>query len=297
VRTAVLDGVAPTNMRLPLLVPRDAQRAFDALVADCEADAGCRERYPRLGERTGALLARLEKDPPLVPVVHPRTGERGEIRMTARAVANVIFITLYQPLVASLVPALIERAEQNDFQGMLALTAPLDTADPNMSLGMQLSVICAEDFPRITPDDAAKAGEGSLFWPHVMYIQRRGCEFWPRATVDASFWEPVRSDIPTLILSGAIDPVTPPVWGEEIAKTLPNSLHVVMPGTGHTAGRTGCGRRLIKAFIDAGTTAGLDTSCVDKVTRPPYFLTPAGPDPSAPASDEGKPATTKGASG
>ncbi|HEX6216487.1 MAG TPA: hypothetical protein VFZ38_16750, partial [Vicinamibacterales bacterium] len=54
-----------------------------------------------------------------------------------------------------------------------------------------------------------------------------------------------------------------------------------MPGTGHTAGGTGCGRRLIKAFIDAGSAQNLDTSCVDKQTRPPYFVTPAGPDPTA----------------
>jgi hypothetical protein len=54
-----------------------------------------------------------------------------------------------------------------------------------------------------------------------------------------------------------------------------------MPGTGHTAGLTGCGRRLIKAFIDAGAVQNLDTSCADKQTRPPYFVTPAGPDPSA----------------
>ena len=280
VRTAVLDGVAPTNMRLPLFFPRDAQRAFDRLVADCDADPGCKQRYPNLGGRARALIARLDKNPPLVPIVHPRTGERGEIRMTARILVNVIAATLYQPLAASLMPALIERAEQNDFQGVLALTTPNDTGDPNMSIGMQLSVICAEDFPRITPEEAEKEAAGTMFWPHVMRAQRQGCAFWPRGAVDASFYEPVRSSIPTLILSGEIDPVTPPVWGDEIAKSLSNSKHIVMPGTGHTAGGTGCGRRLIKAFLDAGTHAALDTSCVQRVTRPPYFVTPAGPDPS-----------------
>ena len=149
VRTVVLDGVAPPNMRLPLFAPRDVQRAFDRLIADCEADIGCKTTYPNLGTRARALIERLEKDPPLVQVVHPRTGERGELRMTARLVANVIFATLYQPIAASLVPALIARAEQNDFQGLLALAGANDSgATPNMSIGMQLSVICAEDGPR-----------------------------------------------------------------------------------------------------------------------------------------------------
>ena len=280
VRTAVLDGVAPTHMRLPLFFARDVQRAFDRLIADCEADAACHAAYPNLGPRVRALVERLEKNPPLVPIVHPRTGERGEVRMTPRILMNVIAGTLYQPLVASLIPALIERAEQNDFQGMFALgTGGGESDDMRMSVGMQLSVICAEDAPRIAPDEMKKESAGTIFGPYVMRLQQQGCEIWPRGRVDPSFYEPVQSSIPTLILSGELDPVTPPVWGDTVAKTLPNSRHIVIPGTGHTAGGTGCGRRLIKAFVDAGTAAALDTSCVHKISRPPYFVTPAGPNP------------------
>ncbi len=290
VRTAVLDGVAPTNMRLPLFFPRDVQRAFDRLIADCAADTGCNARYPNLGARARALVERLEKNPPLVSVVHPRTGEHGEIRMTAPILANVFSGTLYQPLSASLLPALIERAEQNDFQGVLALAGGGgDPEDPMMAVGMHLSVICAEDAPRISAEEAKQEAEATLFGPHLMRMQRDACAFWPRGSVEASFYEPVQSSIPTLIMSGEIDPVTPPVWGDAIAKTLPNSKHIVMPGTGHTAGGTGCGRRLIKAFIDAGTVQNLDTTCVDKQTRPPYFVTPAGPDPRSGNASAGPP--------
>jgi pimeloyl-ACP methyl ester carboxylesterase len=280
VRTAVLDGVAPTNMRLPLFFARDVQRAFDRLIADCKKDEACNRAYPNLGARVRALVERLEKNPPLVPIVHPRTGERGQVRMTPRILMNAFAATLYQPLAASLIPALVDRAEKDDFQGVFALgSGGGDPDDLNMSVGMQLSVICAEDAPRITPEESRKESEGTIFGPYVMRLQQQGCAMWPRGTVDPSFYEPVQSSIPTLILSGEIDPVTPPVWGEEIARTLPNSRHIVIPGTGHTAGGTGCGRRLIKAFIDAGTAQNLDTSCVDRIARPPYFVTPAGPDP------------------
>jgi pimeloyl-ACP methyl ester carboxylesterase len=291
VRTVVLDGVAPTNMRLPLYAPRDVQRAFDRLVGDCVDDAACNARYPNLGARARALMLRLEKDPPLISITHPRTGERGDVRMEARVVASIVMMTLYQPLAASLVPALIERAEQNDFQSMLALATMNDTgATPNMSVGMQLSVLCAEDGPRITPEEAKKEAEGTLFGLHVMRLQREACAFWPRGTVDASFYEPVQSNVPALILSGDIDPVTPPSWGDQVARTLPNSVHVVLPGTGHTAGTTTCGRRLIKSFVDAGTAASLDTVCVNHLTRPPYFTTPAGPDPRSGAVSRRGPA-------
>jgi hypothetical protein len=87
--------------------------------------------------------------------------------------------------------------------------------------------------------------------------------------------------VPTLVLSGELDPITPPVWGEAITKHLANAKHIVIPGTGHTAGGTGCGMRIIRNFIDKGTTEGLDTSCIANVKRPPFFVTPAGPDPGS----------------
>lgn len=281
VRTAVLDGVAPTNMRLPLYFARDVQRALDLLVADCEGDESCHATYPGLGRRIPALMDRLEREPPAVSVTHPRTGERGEIVLEARLVANIIAGTLYSPLVSALIPAVVARAEQNDFQGMLALASLGDTgAASNMSIGMQLSVICAEDAPRVTAADAERESEGTLFGEYVMRSQRLACEFWPKGAVAPSFYDPVQSSVPTLVMSGALDPVTPPVWGEQTAASLPASAHVVIPGTGHTAGSTGCGIRIIRAFIDAGTVEGLDTTCVSTIRRPPFFVSPAGPDPS-----------------
>jgi len=282
VRAAVLDGVAPTNMRLPLFFPRDVQRALDLLIADCSATAACNATYPNLKTRLPELLARLDKMPATVAVIHPRTGERGTVTITARTLANILASTLYIPIASSLIPALVERAEQNDFQGLLALASLGDSGgSPNMSVGMQLSVICAEDAPRITPADVARESAGSLFGPYVMRLQQDACTFWPRGEVAEAFHEPVSSSVPTLVMSGEIDPVTPPVWGEETARHLSASKHIVMPGTGHTAGGTGCGLRIIRAFLTKGDTAGLDTSCMANVKRPPFFVTPAGPDPTS----------------
>jgi pimeloyl-ACP methyl ester carboxylesterase len=285
VRSAVLDGVAPTSMRLPLYFPRDLQRTLDLLVKDCEQDEPCRAVYPNLGPRIRELMARLEREPPLVKVTHPRTGETGEIRLEPRLVANVMAGTLYSPMASALLPAVVARAEQNDFQGTLALGSMGDgAAEPNMSVGMQLSVICAEDAPRVTAEEAEKESAGTIFGAYVMRNQRQACEFWPRGHVDPAYYDPIKSSIPTLVLSGQLDPVTPPVWGEQVAAHLTASRHVVIPGTGHTAGSTGCGVRIIRAFIDRGTTDGLDTTCAAAVHRPPFFVSPAGPDPSrAPA--------------
>ena len=280
VRSVILDGVAPPDMRLPLFFARDAQRALDKLLADCDSDATCRAQYPALAARTRTMLARLEAAPIRVRLTHPRTGIAEDVTVNAAFVANVLAGALYSPLTSALIPELLRRAEANDFQGLLALGMVSESAGDNLSLGMQLSVVCAEDYPRIEPEVAARESQGSVFAGHLLTSRVKACEFWPKGAVAPAFYEPVKSAVPVLVLSGDLDPVTPPSWGDAVSRHLGNARHVVVPGTGHGAIATGCGLQLAHDFIEHASGEGLDTSCLDELRRPPFFLTPAGPDPA-----------------
>jgi pimeloyl-ACP methyl ester carboxylesterase len=103
---------------------------------------------------------------------------------------------------------------------------------------------------------------------------------WPKGAVPADYYRPVASDVPVLVLSGEVDPVTPPVWGASVAKHLSHSKHVIVPATGHGVVMTPCGNRIVRDFIEAGSVESLKTDCVTAVRRPPFFLSPAGPDPA-----------------
>lgn len=279
VRSMILDGVAPIDMRLPLFTSRDAQRALDKLLADCELSAACHQAFPGLRTRVSALLKRLDHDPPLVRVVHPRTGVAEEIHVEARIVASILFNALYSPLTASIVPALIDDADHNQFQSLFALGLGGGGDDDNMSVGMRFSVLCTEDAGRVSSGDVERETAGTVFGSYLLGPQIAACERWPKGTVEPTFYDPVVSDVPSLVLSGDIDPVTPPTWGESVVKHLRNGRHIVMPGTGHGVISTPCGLKLIETFIDQGSAAGLDTRCVSAVHRPPFFVTPAGPEP------------------
>jgi pimeloyl-ACP methyl ester carboxylesterase len=287
VRTIILDGLAPTDMRLPMYFPRDAQRVLDRLIGDCAADDACSAKYPNLGERTRALFAKLEKTPARVRLTHPRTGLAEEVTIRPDLVAGVVGSALYSPMLSSLTPELIVRAESSDFQGMLALAMLNDGGGEGMAIGMQLSVICAEDYPRIVPEEEKRESAGSVFAHYLMGVRMRACEFWPKGEVAAEYYKAVESSVPALVMSGDLDPVTPPVWGESVSKTLKNSLHLVAPNTGHGVITSGCGQRIARNFIDRGSLDGLDTSCLKTIKRPPFFLTPAGPDPAPPRSAPG----------
>lgn len=280
VRAVILDGVAPPDMSLPLFFPRDAQRALNRLLADCAADAACREQYPQLESRLQMLMTSLRATPVKTRLTHPRTGIAEEVTVDADFVANVLFGALYSPLTSALLPELIVRAERHDFQGLLALGLLGEGTGQNMALGMQLSVVCAEDHPRITPEQVEREAKGTIFGTNMVEARTKACAFWPRGAVDASFYEPVKSNVPVLVLSGDLDPVTPPEWGERVVPHLPNSRHVVLPATGHGAISTGCGMRIAQQFLRDASAEDLDVRCIHSIKRPPFFVTPAGPDPS-----------------
>ena len=276
VRSMVLDGVAPTDMRIPLFAARDAQRSLDKLLTDCDADAACRSAQPGLAARVRALLQRLTTSPARVEIMHPRTGIREAVTIGAHTVAGILFGALYSPLTASLVPALIAQAERNDFQSLLALAYASESGNDGISIGMQLSVLCSEDATLLTEEDVERESAGTVFGLHLLRGQLRACAIWPRGTVDPGYFNPVISEIPALILSGDLDPVTPPGWGDEVAQHLANARHITVPATGHGVVATPCGQDLISGFLERGTADDLDVSCVSRVRRPPFFLTPSG---------------------
>ena len=71
VRSIVLDGVAPTGMRMPLHIGEDARRSVELMLSDCETDPDCLEAFPRVRSRYEELLARLEETPEQVSVPTP----------------------------------------------------------------------------------------------------------------------------------------------------------------------------------------------------------------------------------
>jgi pimeloyl-ACP methyl ester carboxylesterase len=274
VRSVVLDGVAPVQMTLPLYFAQDAQRALTKLIDDCEASEACNGRFPDLREQTIELFARLEREPVRATFAHPRTGEVIERTITREAVAMVLTGMLYSPWLSSLAPLAIERASRDDFQMLMPLATANETIAKDMSQGMFYSVICSEDWPNITPEQRLAETENTFLGDTLFESRWKPCEHWPRGTLPGGYGEPVRSNKPVLILSGDLDPVTPPRWGELVQETLPHSRHIVAHGVGHGVSSFGCVPRLVDEFLQSADPSALDASCVESLRRPDFLLTP-----------------------
>ncbi len=275
VRTIVLDGVAPATMKLPLSFVKDGDAALQRLVEACEGEERCRRVYPGLRATIAAVRGRLALRPVRAAIQDPRTGERETISVNENVFLSGLFRPLYVAELASLLPLGITAAAGGDFNPLLAQNLEFaDDVSENLSIGMHLSVICAEDLPLITPADLAGLGT-SFFGRALVDDFIRACKVWPRGKVPADYYDPVRSDAPALILSGGIDPATPPRHGDEVAKTLPNARHFVAPQLGHGVSLHGCAPRLIESFIRAGNARSLDGRCLERIPRP-LFVLPVG---------------------
>jgi pimeloyl-ACP methyl ester carboxylesterase len=276
VRTAMLQGVAPTNQFMPADFPVANERALQGVLAECAADDACNKAFPNLKEEAKSLLAQLIKGPVEVEVQKPNSTERVKVKLSRDLAAEAIRYMLYSPRRASRVPLFIHLAAQGNFvpltQAALSFRSNLVGTGSN---GMYLSITCAEDLPWIKPGEGERLAENTFLGDYRLRQQREACELWPRADVERDYARPVRSDAPVLILTGQWDPVTPPANGDAVAKTLPNSVHVVVPSGAHGLdGLQGmdCVNQIMLQFIERGTMKGIDTACVKSVRRNGFVL-------------------------
>jgi pimeloyl-ACP methyl ester carboxylesterase len=277
-RAVILDSVAPTEMRVPLFAARDGERALELLLRDCEKDTACNRRFPNLKPRLDALLARLDAHPEHTRYLDPRTGLEKESDVKRLTVASLLTTSLYTPATASLVPLLIDEAEKGNFSGLFALKAAFEPAAGTISEGMYLSVMCSEDAPRIESGAVQREAAGTMLGAGAAELKLKPCGFWPRGIVSPGYYANTPSDVPALILSGELDPVTPPRWGADVASRWKNSRHIVVPATGHGVSSAGCVMKLMRQFLDDGEASKLDPACLQNLKRPPFVLGPSGPE-------------------
>lgn len=245
VRSAVLVGVSPPEAPILLVSPRATQRVLDHAFDECARDADCRRASPDPRADVARVLATLRAAPATVRLWSWRRLSFETLTLTARGVAERLWAASYVPgAVVDELP-FVHLAVQGHYEELASRFARESLQRRSgRAEGMMLSVLCAEDAPRLPAADTASTLLGTPVVPELV----RACSAWPRGDVPADFSQPVRSDIPTLLLSGALDPVTPPELAESAARSLTHSRSYVDPDGGH--GSVGDrARELILEFI------------------------------------------------
>ena len=284
VRRAVLDGVAPPDMRLPDAAARDNQAALDAVFDACAAEPACARRHPALREQWLALLASLPRD---VALPHPLNGQPEPLRLQRDHLLALVRAPLYVPALAAALPAAIDAASAGRWAPLAALASTLGGGRAGaVATGLHFSVVCAEDLgpgapPPDAADGAAAAAPGNAFGVSFATLYREVCADWPQGRVDPAFYTLPPAAAPIWLLSGGLDPVTPPRHGQRVAAALgPLARHTVVAQAGHGVTSLPCLRDAVMRFIstdDAAAALAVGAGCAAAVPRPLAFVPPGLP--------------------
>ncbi len=270
VRSAILRALGSVDLRLPLTVTADSERALNRLLGACDQDPACRQAYPRLEQSLKDVKGRLRREPVTVKVVDPRTDHTHEVRVDDQVFGTTIFFLMFVTEWAKDIPRVVHAAALGDYSPLAALL-PLNvlTAMP-VHWGMRRSVLCAEDVAFMTDYDVRRAGVDTLGGSTSNLGLMASCRQWPVGALPEDYFEPVRTDVPILAISGVEDPVLPPHRTEAALPGLMNATHLIVPGTAHGPNFPGCVRELAARFLEAGSGKTLQSECVLKVLRPSF---------------------------
>lgn len=278
IRSVILNSTVPLQVNINVDIPANADRAFEMLFAGCAADEACSQAFPDLKQTFYDLVDRLNQEPVTGKANDPFTGEEHTVLLNGDAIINTVFQSLYITDVIPSLPKAIVAANQGRDYSLLTRLAVIFAAQTKfISYGMYYSVQCGEEVSFISREELLAADEAfpeqhNLFDGGPTY---EVCQSWGAKQADAVENEPVRSDLPTLVLGGEYDPITPPSYGKLAAGTLSESFFFEFPGLGHGVSLDhDCSRGITMAFVDDPTTAP-DAACI-KEMQGPAFEVPGG---------------------
>jgi pimeloyl-ACP methyl ester carboxylesterase len=301
VNAAALDSVFPPEVNPTEQIAQDTQAAYEALFAACAADAACNSAYPDLETTFYDLVIRLNDEPLVFNYYDFDLDEEYERELLGEDVLSLLFQTLYNseaiPMLPYGITLLDEATDEADYTDAVDILSGFWTVgswtgedfgedfsesvmesdevlgyidavgDISDSEGMFTAVTCAEE---TAFEDADTAYDAAEMLPDALYDNIMGaidfafldCEVFavdPAPDVESTR---VQGDIPTLLIAGGLDPVTPVSYAESALAGLSNGTLVVFPFGGHSlTGSPGCGASLIAAYF-SDPSAPLDMSCV-----------------------------------
>lgn len=275
VRSIVLKAVAPPTMIAPMDYAQDAEHAFALLERDCRVGAACARAYPSPRADLDTVLARARRGGTVALV--PRAGGGADtVRVDRDAIAGALVGAMQSARTRAQIPALLHQAAGGQSAPLLALVIQYrKSIDAALYVGMHLSVSCGEDGRRLDLDRAHQDDGPTFLGGSRVRTLVEACAIWPRGPTTPRTFDPVRSGAPVLLVSGDLDPNTPPRHADEALKTLRNGRHIVLRGVAHGwTNVAGCGSGFVAAFVERASSAELDTTCADTSSAPPFLLPP-----------------------
>jgi pimeloyl-ACP methyl ester carboxylesterase len=269
----VLDSVYPLDMPAGSAVVVNMMRSLHELSAACAAQPACKARFGDVEELFLKALKGVIAEPIDVPALGNSSAWADSVKVGGPAFLTVVHQLLYEHADHAALPFLIDRVAARDGEVFALLVDQFHERALEITHGQYAAVECYERFPFDSRDAYEQA---SAQWPlvrdNMTLIVRHFeiCSHWPEKA-PAPMRMPERASMPTLVLAGGWDPITPPANSKAVAELL-GARYVELPYWGHgVRGARECGAPVIRAFFDRPNAAP-DASCA-RQAKPPLFAT------------------------
>ena len=263
IKSVVLDSVGPIEVPIGLF-GKSAEQSFTKLLENCQNDIACAVQYPNLAKEFSEITEKLSLAPVTVEVAHPTLGTNTKFTISKDKFISSIQMQLYSMQTRSLVPLLVHQAYLGDFKPLAGLIAQGE-GGMGIYIGLHFNIVCNEDLPKISAEMKADDADNSFAKGMSLEMISKACSAWPKYQPSSDFYQTVTADIPTLILSGELDPVTPASNGDKTDKSLPSSHHIVSKNNAHIVASTPCGINIVNEFLEKQIASELDTSCLQDI--------------------------------
>ncbi len=260
-RSVILDGVVPLALNYIPQIPSTGQRVFDLMFQTCAADPGCSAAYPNLESEFYETVQNLNANPATVSMTDPTTLKTYDAVLTGDRYVYLIFYLFYVTPILPQIPSIIHDAYNGTFD-TLGYIAPYLIFDYTMADAMYYATICAEDAD-MNANEADTTGINPAIVPALDFVQSTiaDCAMWNVQPLGSYVDNPIVTDIPTLLLSGEFDPITPPRFAAMVAENIKGSYSYTVPAVGHGSFDDPCGFEIATQFLNDPTNEP-DLSCL-----------------------------------
>lgn len=280
-QAVVLDGVTYPEQSIGAQTPLDGERALRLIVARCAATTECARAFPTLQQDLTELRQRFGPERRPLDLADPVTGLPMSVEFNRGLLNAALRILSYSTTEASLLPTLLHEAAIGHYAPLAAQVIMLSRQiDAQLASGMQNTVICSEDAPgfALSADERERIA-ATYQGMDQLDVLGEICKIWPHGPVDPDLHAALQSEVPTLLLSGEADPVTPPQDAVRAAAGLRHHRLLVLKGEGHGQLATGCMPKLLAEFLDNPIPETLSADCLERHRPAPFFLSLTGPAP------------------
>ena len=257
IRSVVLDGVYPPQINGEQNEPEIVRTAFEQLFADCASDKLCRERNPDLAANVKAALEQADRTP--IDLVLQLDDSQQRVKLDGSKLLLVL-LHMMREGEAALVPEAVTALRRGDKRLIKQFAEDLENDDGGLLEqnaqqfgGLFNTIECRETWAAVdqTARERAIQAGGVYGLTAVLSKLPAYCPVWRVPTAPPAERQAVTAPIPTLLLSGGYDWLTPASWGREAARKLPESRHVIFRAQGHgVSSQDVCAARLRDEFID-----------------------------------------------